>query len=239
LKKDKLFAKPIKSIEDFQFDKNVANVFKDMIKRSVPGYETVIPMMAMLAGRFVKKGTNCYDLGSSLGATTLAIADTVKGYPDCRIFAIDNSIDMIRKSKNNLISWSNIDLICSDILNVRISQASLVVLNYTLQFIKHQLRMELLSNIYKGLVDGGALVLSEKILFREPWEQEFHTELHHTFKKFHGYSDLEISQKRTALENIMVPETVDQHKKRLSLVGFKLVSQWFQCFNFISIVAVK
>jgi tRNA (cmo5U34)-methyltransferase len=239
LGKDRLFAKPIKSIEDFKFDKGVADVFKDMIRRSVPGYESVIPMMAMLAGYFTKQGTNCYDLGSSLGATTLSIAAGIREHPDCRIFAIDNSIEMIRRSKNFLTSKTNIDLVCSDILNIKITNASLVVLNYTLQFINQQRRLELLSNIYGGLINGGALVLSEKIIFDTPSQQNFQTGLHHAFKKFHGYSDLEISQKRTALEKIMIPETIDQHINRLKAAGFKSVNQWFQCFNFISFIAVK
>jgi len=239
LEKDKLYAKPIRSIKDFKFDNNVAEVFENMIKRSVPGYESIIPMMSMMAGTFIKPGTNCFDLGSSLGATSLAISRGIIETENIRIFAVENSHSMIRQSKDIVKSDDRISLVCSDIMNIRIVNASMVVLNFTLQFIQPDQRIPLLSKIFDGLLDDGVLILSEKIIFEEKAEQQLHSDLHHAYKKFHGYSDLEISQKRTALENIMRPESVNEHIHRLRTIGFKSVYQWFQCYNFISIIAVK
>ena len=132
-----------------------------------------------------------------------------------------------------------VDLQCADIKNVMIHNASLVVMNFTLQFIQQEQRLELLKNICKGLNQGGAFILSEKIITDDATQQDWMIELHHEFKRANGYSDLEISQKRTALEKVLIPDTVEQHKQRLLAAGFSQVMLWFQCFNFVSLLAVK
>ena len=128
---------------------------------------------------------------------------------------------------------------CADIRDVTIENASIVVLNFTLQFITLEQREPLLQNIYHGLLPGGVLILSEKLCFTEDTEQQLMTDLHLAFKRANGYSDLEISQKRAALENVLIPETLTTHIERLKRVGFSQASQWFQCFNFASILAIK
>ena len=127
----------------------------------------------------------------------------------------------------------------ADIRDVEVAGASFSVLNFTLQFIPCETRLELLRRIAQGTADGGALVLSEKICFADAAQQRLMTELHHCFKRANGYSDLEIAQKRTALENMMVPETLETHLGRLRAAGFATASCWFQCFNFVSIIAEK
>jgi tRNA (cmo5U34)-methyltransferase len=239
--KDQIYAQPLRHIDDFNFDSDVAAVFEDMIRRSVPGYESVIPMMSMLAETYARPGTNCYDLGSSLGATAVSMA---RGIPDshgCRVIAVDRSHPMVRESLGLIkrLRAGTVSLICADIRAIRIKKASFVALNYTLQFLPPEDRLEMLRMIYQGLIPGGALALSEKIIFENDAEQNQQSGLHFAFKKFHGYSDLEISQKRTALEHIMKPETLSNHMDRLNKVGFRMVLKWFQCFNFVSIIAVK
>jgi len=113
------------------------------------------------------------------------------------------------------------------------------VLNFTLQFIPLAERQALIDSIYQGLVPGGVLIVSEKICFDDPHHQQLMTELHHNFKKANGYSELEIAQKRTALENVLIPETLQKHKQRFLNAGFNHVDLWFQCFNFASMLALK
>jgi len=117
--------------------------------------------------------------------------------------------------------------------------ASVVVLNFTLQFLKPENRDKIIKNIFAGLLPGGILILSEKVKFEEDGKQTILTDWHHAFKKANGYSDLEIAGKRTALENVLIPETIGQNITRLKEAGFSNVHQWFQCFNFISLVAIK
>ena len=131
------------------------------------------------------------------------------------------------------------ELVCADVLEVPIESASMVVLNFTLQFIEPERRPQLLGRIYRGLLPGGILVLSEKIAPNSESTGRLFTELHHEFKKTQGYSELEISQKRAALERVLLPETLASHKQRLQEVGFKTVEVWFQCFNFVSLLAIK
>jgi tRNA (cmo5U34)-methyltransferase len=137
------------------------------------------------------------------------------------------------------LSTIPLTMVCADLQDVEIENASVVVLNFTLQFIPPTARLALIARIYQGLRPGGVLILSEKIAFEEQKRQDFHLELHHDFKRANGYSDLEISQKRTALENVMIPETLACHQQRLQTAGFAFADIWFQCFNFASLVAVK
>ncbi len=240
-KPDKLFAQPIADLGGFKFDNAVVDVFPDMIKRSVPGYETIIAMTGTFAERYVQPGSRCYDLGCSLGASTFAIRHHVK-HAGCSIIGVDNSPDMIDRCRQLLdtdTSDTPVELICDDVRNISIGSASMAVLNFTLQFVPLKDRPALLQRIANGLKPGGILVLSEKVAFDNPQHQALMIELHHNFKRAQGYSELEISQKRTALEKVLIPETLDIHRQRLKSVGFASVDVWFQCFNFASLVAIK
>ena len=133
----------------------------------------------------------------------------------------------------------DVDVLCADIRKVPIQNASVVVLNFTLQFIPLEDRLNFLQKIYNGLLPGGILILSEKLNFDDQRQQELQIQMHHAFKKTQGYSELEISQKRSALEMVLIPETLTQHQNRLREVGFSSAEVWFQYFNFASVIALK
>ncbi len=241
-KLDAIYASPLDEMIDFRFDERVVDVFPDMIQRSVPGYGTMISTIGILAARYAQEDSHCYDLGCSLGAVTLSMRQRITK-PNCDIIAIDNSLAMIERGQQLLSSDQTssipVTMVCADLQNVDIKNASVVVLNFTLQFIAVEERLLLIKRIYQGLKPGGILILSEKIAFDENAKQEFHIEAHHDFKRANGYSDLEISQKRSALEKVLIPETLVSHQQRLKLAGFDFSELWFQCFNFISLVAIK
>jgi len=240
-KQDAIYAAPLEEIIDFRFDERVVDVFPDMIQRSVPGYGTLISTIGVLAARYAQADSHCYDLGCSLGAVTLSMRHHIK-QTGCDIIAVDNSKAMIERGEQLLQSDTSsvpVMMQCADIQNVDINNASVVVLNFTLQFIPLSDRLALIERIYKGLLPGGILILSEKIAFADSLHNDFHIDVHHDFKRANGYSDLEISQKRSALENVLIPETLSEHKKRLQGAGFDFIDTWYQCFNFVSMVAVK
>ena len=236
--KDSIYANPVTNISRFQFDETVANVFPDMIERSVPGYQVIISAIGLLAARFAQDDTHCYDLGCSLGAASLSMHEQIKA-KNCAIIAVDNSKAMVKQFQQHLNTKTNIDVICADIREIEIKNASVVVLNFTLQFIPLEDRLVFLQRIYQGLLPNGILILSEKLSFDDEKQQHLQTEMHHAFKKAQGYSDLEISQKRSALETVLMPETFNQHQQRLKKAGFSSVEVWFQYFNFASMVALK
>ena len=238
---DAIYAKPHEQIVDFEFNEAVARVFPDMIRRSVPGYSTLITMLGLLAQEYAQSGSNIYDLGCSLGAASLSMRRRIPHH-DCHIVAVDNSAAMVTQCQDNIaddISPIGVDVLCADIRELKFERASVIVLNFTLQFLPPEQRQKLLEEIYTGLLPGGILVLSEKIVFDVADEAELLDRLHLTFKKANGYSELEISQKRSALENVLIPESIPQHHQRLKTIGFKQSSTWFQCFNFASILAIK
>lgn len=235
--KDRVFAKPLSDVKAFEFNEDVTRVFQDMITRSVPGYELLLQMIALYASVFVRDKSNIYDLGCSLGEVSRLIAEQTRKL-DCAIIAVDNSPSMIRKCQQFGDS-GNIDWRCDDIQNIEISNASMVVLNLTLLFIDRDQRQSLITGIARGLNEGGVLVLSEKVLLDPELENQRMVQLHQAFKKMRGYSDLEISQKRTALENVLLPDSQAMHQQRLKQAGFSEVYQCFRCFNFVSYLAIK
>lgn len=236
--RDNLFNANI-DIADFRFDKEVVEVFDDMVRRSVPGYDSMIQMIGLIARMYGQDNTNYYDLGSSTGAISLAIALNNKHQKNT-FFAIDNSEEMVSKCKQNLESKiDNLQVTCADINQIHIENASIVVLNLTLQFIDVKDRSNLIKKIYEGLNPGGVLIISEKIHFEDKETQDQITNLHIDFKKENGYSELEIANKRQAIENVLITDTKAIHIERLKDSGFKDTSCFFQCLNFVSFLSVK
>jgi len=221
----------------FTFDDKVASVFADMIGRSVPGYGETLKMVELLAHQYAQDDSNLYDLGCSLGAATMALSRGASGKA-CRVIGVDNSEAMVSRCKE-LLKDEAVEIVCGDVMDAKIENGSVVVLNFVLQFIPKEDRLGLLKKIHNGLNPGGVLILSEKIAFSDRVENHRQIELHEAFKRAQGYSELEISRKRTALENVLVPETLETHHKRLDEAGFSASNTWFQCFNFASIIAIK
>ncbi len=238
---DKLFAKSRAETTGFRFDEQVVRVFPDMISRSVPGYELVVPMIGMLARRYAQSSTNIYDLGCSLGAASLAMSRAVNRQA-VKIIALDNSTAMVDRCRENLTGNPGlvpVEVQLEDILDTCIENASVVVLNFTLQFLQREQRQTLIDRIAAGMCKKGALILSEKICFEDQDEQNDQTQWHHDFKKTQGYSDLEIAQKRNALEDVLQPDTEAMHHQRFELAGLSRPRRWFQCFNFASYIAFR
>lgn len=241
---DRLFAKPLAQPQDFAFNEDVARVFPDMIKRSVPGYPTIVENIGVLAAQFAQPNTCLYDLGCSLGAVTQALRRHVKT-DNCQVIAVDNSSAMVERCREYLHAQDSmfqellpVEVLEADLLALQYHPASLVALNFTLQFIPRERRPELLSEIRQALVPSGALILSEKLRFEDEQEQELLTDLHIAFKRANGYSELEIAQKRSAIENVMKPDSLETHRQRLLDAGFTKVVPWFQCLNFASLIAL-
>lgn len=241
MQKDFIYAEPLAQIQDFCFDATVAEVFPDMIQRSVPGYQTIVQTIGKLTAKYQQDNSNYYDLGCSLGAASLAMRRQLTD-SQSKIVAIDNSPAMVERCQRHLQSFRSdvpVDMLLADIRDVEIKNAAIVVSNFTLQFLPKQHRDELVQRIYQGLKPGGIFILSEKFVQDDPHTHELLIDLHHDFKRANGYSELEISQKRTALENVMRPDTIAEHQQRFATAGFASSTVWFQCFNFCSMVAIK
>src|SRR5690554_1912559 len=207
---DNIYKAPLEQVPNFRFDDAVARVFPDMIQRSVPGYAETVAMSGIIAGRYAQPNTHLYDLGCSLGAVTLAMRHALKE-PGCKIIGIDNSEDMIARAQHYIAldeGATDVELLCADIVDTPLTNASVTALNFVLQFIA-------------------------------PEQQALQQELHWDFKRANGYSDLEIAQKRSAIEKVLIPETEKVHRERLKAAGFSQVVRWYQCFNFVSFLAIK
>ncbi|MEO2266586.1 carboxy-S-adenosyl-L-methionine synthase CmoA [Pseudoalteromonas sp. YIC-656] len=238
--KDSIYASE-QHVKDFTFDAKVVEVFPDMIERSVPGYATIVSTLGKLAGKYAQDNSNLYDLGCSLGAVTLSMRRNLN-HSGCEIIAIDNSQAMVERCRLHLEGFRStvpVRVELGDILDAKLENASVIAMNFTMQFIEPEQREALLRRIYNALKPGGVLLLSEKLRGENQEVDELLIDLHHDFKRANGYSELEISQKRTAIENVMRTDTLTTHLERLQSLGFSQTQVWYQCFNFCSMVAIK
>jgi tRNA (cmo5U34)-methyltransferase len=229
----------------FRFNDDVAKVFPDMLRRSIPGYAATIEAIGSLAARYAQPNTNCYDLGCSLGAATLAMRQGIDK-TGCQITAVDAAPAMTARCREIIAEDDRqsspataVNVIEADIRDIEIKNASMVVLNYTLQFLVKEDRQALMRAIHDGMNEGGLLLLSEKVVDDNAEMEQLLFDLHHEHKRRNDYSTLEVSRKRAALENVLIPETVKAHRDRLKKAGFRLSAVWLRYFNFVSIIAIK
>lgn len=243
MERDQIYLNPDDKPEDgsFVFNEAVARVFPDMLRRSIPGYGSSLQAIETLAHRHVQPNTRCYDLGCSLGAATLAMASGSR-HDNCRIIAVDSSPAMVKRCREIIDAAETtvpVDVECADVRETDIQAASMVVMNYTLQFVPPEDRQSLTDRIARGLRAGGLLLLSEKLVDEDPAVNDLLVEMHHDFKRQQNYSDAEIASKRAAIENVLIPDTLATHRERLLRSGFRTVGVWLRHFNFVSMIAVR
>lgn len=238
--KDKIFQ--VDSIdEDFTFSKRVVEVFDDMLDRSVPFYHEVILATAELLTKFLQDDDRVVDLGCATGTTLLQFCRLID-IPYLRYIGVDNSRAMLEKGRLKAELYSKkkkIDFIEQDIIDIDLPGTGAFILNYTLQFIRPVRREEFLRTIYDNLRPGGILILSEKTISHDHLLNRAFIEIYHRYKRQKGYSELEIARKREALENVLIPFSIEENRAILEKVGFSSVESYFQWFNFVSIAAVK
>jgi len=238
--KDEIFREK-QNIGDFEFNQKVASVFDDMLDRSVPFYQEMQRMIAEMAGDFAVEGTNIYDLGCSTGATLLKLDTAVP--KSVRFVGVDYSEDMLRRCRQKLSEHGfkrDHELVCADLnQGVEIQNASMVVMVLTLQFIRPLNRDTLLRNILHGLNENGCLILIEKVLGEDSLFNRLFIKYYYDLKKRHGYSQMEISQKREALENVLIPYKLLENRELLIRAGFRYCDVFFKWYNFSGIIAVK
>lgn len=239
--KDEVFKEEINEVSDFKFSSKVAGVFDDMVNRSVPFYGEIQRMIAELAADHVQEGADVYDLGCSTGTTMMGMNTLVPEH--IRFIGIDDSSQMLDKCDHKLKEAGfkrDYDLRVADLhRNVDINNASVVVLCLTLQFIRPIYREKLIQTIYKGLLPGGALILVEKILTEESHFNRDFIKYYYDYKRKNSYSDLEISQKREALENVLIPYKSSENIHMLTEAGFDHCEVFFKWYNFTGIIATK
>ena len=224
--------------QPFAFSQAVVNVFNDMISRSVPGYWLSNLGIGGMTKRYAQAQSNIYDLGCSLGASSLSIiAQGAKN--GANLIAVDASLPMIQRLKNTLHhhSWQKeVHVHHHDILDFPLQNASVVILHYTLQFIPPQKRTALLSRIRSALKPDGVLLISEKIRFDDKQEEQAIRGWHHDFKAIQGYSPLEIEQKSRDIKQVMQIDTQKQLEQRFDHAQFSHFRSWMRCYNFSSYI---
>lgn len=244
MSQDDLFHSPVQRGSDFAFDERVASVFDDMLARSIPLYAEQQNMIRDIACRFWIDGSRVVDLGCSLGTTLINIAGTLPS--GTHLAGYDNSEAMLGRAANNVEDAGLSDRIAlqladlnKDLDAIEIDNASVVTLCWTLQFVRPLKRDRLINKIYKSLVDGGVLIITDKVLTNDSNMNRFFIDFYYDYKRRNGYSDQEIMRKREALENVLVPYRVDENFELFKRNGFDIVETFFQWHNFAGFLCVK
>jgi tRNA (cmo5U34)-methyltransferase len=239
--RDRLFESATSANNDFRFDQKTADVFDDMINRSVPLYEEMQRMTGEIAADFAVPGTNLFDLGCATG-TSLILLDPVVD-PGVRFVGIDNSAEMLDKARQKLSACASgrpFQLIVDDLHRSQsIENASVVVMNLTLQFIRPLYRERVIRGVIEGLNDQGCLILIEKLTLGDSLFNRLFIRYYYNMKKRQGYSDVEIANKREALENVLIPYRPEENRELLANAGFKHIEEFFRWYNFSGMIAVK
>ena len=239
--KDEVFKESFSKPSDFKFNSRVAGVFDDMVNRSVPFYEEMQRMIGELSSDHYLDDTNIYDLGCSTGATLIQMNESIPLH--IQFIGIDDSPDMLEKCRQKLKEHGferPVKLEVADLNgNVRIETASVVVLCLTLQFVRPINREKLLTSIYKGMVPGGALIVVEKIIAEDSTFNRDFIKYYYNMKRRNHYSEMEISQKREALENVLIPYKLSENIIMLREAGFRQIETFFKWYNFSGIIAKK
>ncbi len=237
---DRIFADPSRKVSDFSFNAETAEVFEDMLDRSVPGYREIQRMICELASDFAVDGTNVYDLGCSTG-TTIRNLDAVP--QQVRFVGVDSSQAMLDRANREFAASPlrhPYSLACRNLNDgAQVEEASIVVMSLTLQFVRPLYRERVLQDIRSGLHDDGCLILIEKVLGEESLLNRLFIQHYHEFKQRNGYSEIEIAKKREALENVLLPYRMKENEEMLRQVGFRAVDVFFKWYNFAGILALK
>jgi len=239
--KDEIFRDKFGSVEDFNFGEKVAAVFDDMLDRSVPFYQEIQRMIAELALDFAADGTNIYDIGCSTGTTLLNLSRSIGSR--VKFIGIDYSEEMLTKCRMKLTENNfsgEYELICADLnKGIHVENASVIIMVLTLQFVRPLYRDKLIKSILQGLNDNGCLILVEKVLGEDSLFNRLFIKYYYDMKKRNGYSEMEISQKREALENVLIPYKLLENRELLLHQGFRYCDVFFKWYNFCGIIAVK
>jgi tRNA (cmo5U34)-methyltransferase len=241
--RDELFADGDGAATDFVFDQNVASVFDDMLERSVPLYSEVQRMAVELAARFLTDGATVYDIGCSTGTTLASIAEAVPAGRKIRLVGIEPAAGMREQAAKKLASAGlvhSVELWPRPVEEYEIlPDAQVIVMLYTLQFLRPMVRPQLMRTVHESLRPGGCLIFAEKILGSDPNLRRTFIDLYHGYKSRNGYSGTEIARKREALENVLIPFTDEENQAMLLEAGFYQRERLFQWYNFAAYIAVK
>ncbi len=238
MKTDTIFTQPIS--KQFEFDADVAAVFDDMLSRSVPFYKESQSLSARFCLNALSDGGRVVDLGCSTASLLLEIERGIKPNSDIELIGIDNSAAMIAHAHKKLEAYnSRITLVEGDILEYPFGVTQAIICNYTLQFIRPMVREKLVQKIYDSLEVGGVFIFSEKVLSENGTLNKQLIDCYYDYKKVQGYSEYEIVQKREALENVLIPYTVEENKAMVKQCGFSSCDVLFQWANFATFIACK
>lgn len=248
--KDRLFTQDL--YKQFEFDEGVASVFDDMASRSIPYYNLSMKLSvdfalnALLLGlKKRREETTVYDLGCSTGSFLIELAGRLENFVDCnriyiRLVGVDSSPAMIERAKLKTKTYGKkIEFICEDFLQTCFYDTGVVTANYTLQFIRPLQRDIIVQKIFNGLEEGGIFIMSEKTTSSDKVLDKQMIDRYHLYKKDQGYTQSEIASKREALENVLVPYSLEENCTMLKNAGFESIEVLFKWVNFATIIARK
>lgn len=227
--------------DKWEFNKEVACCFDNMLKRSIPDYDNMRQLVFNVGRNYVKVGHWIIDIGCSNGN---AIEPFVRRYgDDLSYFLCDVSEPMLNecKEKYGYIEGHNEFRVENyDIKNgMPDIKACLILSILTLQFTPIEYRQKIIQSIYNQLNNGGAFILVEKVLGNTYQLDSMMVDEYYKIKADNAYTQEQIQNKRKSLEGILVPITANWNEDLLSKAGFRQIDCFWRFLNFAGWIAIK
>lgn len=220
------------------FGGDVANGFDAHIERSVPGYREVHELVASLSDFFVHDGSLVYELGCSTGALTQKLGKR-HADRDVRVIGVDREAQMVNIARKRCESLPRVSISESDIYEVELEPASLIVACFTMQFVRPVVRQHMFDRIYEALEWGGALLLFEKVRAPDARFQDLMTSLYTDHKLEQGFSDAEVIAKSRSLKGVLEPFSTQGNLDLMQRAGFVDVMTVWKRLCFEGFMAIK
>ena len=240
--KDTIYSDPQEQFRPFQFDQRVAHAFNDMISRSVPYYQDLQTLVLRLLEPYLQADHTILDCGCATGTSIHSISTAFPKLP-LTFYGIDNSNSMLDSAKQTCRHLPNHQSVHFECVSLEtwtsIPDHNITLLILTLQFLDPKNRLSFLQRLSEKAESGSIIILIEKIAIPNPNLSRHYTDLHHGFKKDQGYSDLEIAQKRDAIETVLIPLSLEENLTLLHQAGYTKTDVFFKWLNFAGILAIK
>lgn len=225
------------SPRDFSFAAH-AKSFDRHIGLSIPGYGELIPQCAGFARRFVQSDTTVIDVGCSTGNLLAAIRRNV-GNSRYGVNYVGIDSEPKFRSHWRKLETKDLQFKACEARSFEFGNISLACMAFTLQFIPPFLKLSLLQRLYSGLIEGGALIIAEKLLASTSRLQDALTFPYYDFKLKQHFSADEILAKERSLRGQMTLLTEAELRAFLKTVGFREIEFIWGRFPFLALLALK
>jgi len=222
----------------WQFE-NIADVFDDHVRKSVPLYDLGHELTCHVGDFFLPPNATVVELGTSTGALAKKFLDHSTARSDIRYVAYDRVDSMLERARTRCGSDPRIEFLNDDVATAAFPRSNLIIAYYTLQFVHPRSRQDVFTKMYDSLEWGGAALVFEKVRAPDARFQDMAMQLYHEFKLVQGFDEGEILNKQRSLKGVLEPFSTQGNIELLRRAGFVDIMTVLKYVCFEGFLAIK